>query len=168
MATLTKFFWNNGVTFKDTYLYNIPTIANALEMARALQGVSSADLYMFDFTPSGVCLPAGSGRRYEYEVKPTTTKVELTAYKRPGNGAGIGVFFVVYLIGGKTRIALTAPSPRLTLLEDKIASQAMAEELRRAYQNAVKISGLSVSGVRVIAPKQYRKVFDGVVWFPKK
>lgn len=168
MATLTKFFWNNGVTFKDTYLYHLPTIANALEMARALQGVSAADLYMFDFSPSGVCLPSGTGRRYEYEVKPTTQKVTLTAYKRPGEGAGLGVFFVVYLIGGKTRIALTAPSPRLALLDDKQATQAMAEDLRRAYQNAVKVSGLSVSGVRVIAPKQYRKAFDGVVWYPKK
>ena len=165
MATLTKFFWNNGVTFKDTYLYNIPTIANALEMARALQGVSSADLYMFDFTPSGVCLPSGAGRRYEYEITPTTQTPDLTAYKRPGAGAGLGVFICVYLVGGKTRLALTAPSPRFALLESPAAMQTLAEEWRRAYQNAVKVSGLAVSSYRVIAPKQYRKAFDGLTWF---
>lgn len=170
MATLTKFFWKNSHAFKDTYLYHIPTEGLALEMARSLQGASSADLYMIDFTPSGVCLPSETetGRRYEYEVKPTTQKPNLTTYKRPGDGAGLGVFFCVYLSGGKTRIALTAPSPRYDLLNSPPAMQAMAEEWRRAYSNAVKVSGLSVSCYRVIAPNEYRKAFDGVVWYPKK
>ncbi len=168
MATLTKFFWKNEVTFKDTYFYNLPTEGLALEMARSLQGASAADLYMIDFTPSGVCLPSGTGRRYEYEIKPTTQKPDLTAYKRPGDGAGLGVFFAVYLVGGKTRIALTAPAPRIALIENPSAMRAMAEEWRRAYSNAVKISGLSVSCYRVIAPNQYQKAFDGLEWFPKK
>ena len=168
MATLTKFFWKNSVSFKDTYLYHIPSEALALEMARTLQGASSADLYMIDYTPSGVCLPSSTGRRYEYEIKPTTQKPTLTAYKRAGEGAGLGVFWVVYLSGGNTRIALSAPSPRYALIDSPADMQALADTWRRAYQNAVKVSGLSVSCYRVIAPKEYRKSFDGVVWYPKK
>ena len=165
MGTLSIFFWKDASASKDTYIYGIPTAGPALEMGRALQGASSADLYQIDYTPSGVCLPSGAGRRYEYEMPPTTQTPDMTAYKRPGAGAGLGVFVCVYLVGGKTRIALSAPSPRFALLESPAAMQTLAEEWRRAYQNAVKVSGLSVSGVRVIAPKQYRKAFDGLTWF---
>lgn len=74
--------------------------------------------------------------------------------------------FAVYLVGGKTRIALTAPAPRIALIENASAMRTVAEEWRRAYSNAVKVSGLSVSCYRVIAPNQYRKAFDDLVWFP--
>jgi hypothetical protein len=168
MATLTKFFWKNSVEAKDTYLYGLVSVSNALEMGRALQTVSSATLYQFEFSPSGVCLPGGTGRRYEYEIKPNTEKPTLTAYKRPGDGAGMGVFFVVYLTGGTRRIALTAPSPRVALLNDAHAAKIIAEELCRAFRNAAKISTLSVSSLCIIAPKHYQKAFDGLVWYPKK
>lgn len=167
MATLTVFFWKNEKSSKDTYLYHLPTPGIALEMGRTLQEASAADLYLFDFSTAGVCLPSGTGRRFEFEVKPTSTKADMTAYKRPGAGAGLGVFFCVYLVGGRTRIALSAPSPRLDLLNSPAAMQSMAEEWRRAYQNAVKVSGLSVSCYRVIAPKQHQKAFDGLTWFSK-
>ena len=166
MGTLSIFFWKDASASKDTYIYGIPTAGLALEMGRALQGASSADLDRIDFTPSGVCLPSGTGRRYEYALAPVTDTPDLSAYKRPGVGVGMGVFFCVYLLlGGKTRTALSAPSPRLALLNDPAAMQAMAEEWRRAYSNAVKVSGLAVSGWRIIAPKQYRKAFDGLTWF---
>ena len=168
MATLTSFLWKIDKVERNTHLYNLPSPSNALEMARALQGVSSADVTQIDFSLSGVCLPSGAGRRYEYEIKPTTTKPTLTAYKRPGDGAGLGVFFVVYLSGYTTRLALSAPSPRLNLLSDSSAMQTMAEDLCRTFKNAAKLSGLSVSCVRIIAPKQYQKAFDGLVWYPKK
>ncbi len=168
MATLTSFFWKIGTVERNTHLYNLPSPSNALEMARALQGVSSADVTQIDFSLSGVCLPSGAGRRYEYEIKPTKEKPNLTAYKRPGDGAGLGVFFVVYLTGSERQLSMTAPSPRLSLLNDSAAMLTIANELCRTYSNAVKISGLSVSCVRIKAPKQYQKAFDGLVWYPKK
>ena len=161
MGNITRVYWRLYEKETDTYFQGAATYENALEVVKVLQGASAADVVGVSFGV-GAVVPSLTGerrRRFVYDVDPAVQAVDLSAFRRPGDGAGLWKYLAVRLRSQGRSFSLTVPSPRVTLTADSQAKDLFLSDLVRTFENASK-QRVDVVRSWCTTPNIQRKILD--------
>ena len=158
MATLSRYFWAKNKVEVDTYIFDIVSLPNALEVGKALQTHSTADLMQVTFTADGGAFPSLKTDRRVVFVEDHAEKqsVDFSVYKRGGSGYPIAHYLAAWGRNkDKGRRGVTIPAPLM-------AWDANRTELRTILETALRMAwrdqSYEITAFRLISPNLKRRV----------
>ena len=158
MATLSRFFWEKNHVKVDTYVFDIVSLPNALEVGKALQTHSTADLIQVTFTADGGAFPSlQTDRRVVFkEDHAQKQNVDFSAYKRGGSGYSPAHYLAAWGKNkDKGRRGVTIPAPLMTW-DAKVAD--LRSILETALRMAWRDQSYEITAFRLISPNLKRRV----------
>ena len=157
MATLSRFFFQKNKNEAETYVLDIVSLSNALEVGKLLQELSTASVVQVNFSADGGVLPdMKADRRVKFvEHSPQKEKVDFSAFQKAGTGMTILHYLAFY---GRTlkhkRRCVTVPAPHVDWAAHINEYQARVESvLHMAWRD----ESFRVTKIRVISPNIKRK-----------
>lgn len=131
MGHITRVFWQKDGKEKDTYFQGAVSYDNALEVVKALQGASSADVVRVTFGRGSVfpSLDAPGRRAFAYDIEPEVYEVNLSPFKLSDEGKALTTFLAVRLMSFEQTFSLTVPAPLLALADNQEMKDAFLKNL---------------------------------------
>lgn len=164
MGRITRVFWQKNGNEKDTYFQGAVSYENALEVVKALQGASSADVVRVSHGVGAVVPSLASlGRRaFLYDVDPDVVPVNLSAFKLSGEGQALTQFLAVRLMSGRDTFSLTVPAPLFALLDRQEMQDAFLQNVIWLFQSAARVK-ITRSRIWLTSPNIHRRQCDEYV-----